>query len=214
MPHIAILGAGAVGTALATNWAARGHEITFGVRDADSESARKALNMLGGRARGTHFADAVTAGDVVVLALPWRAVEATLAGVDDFGGRVLIDATNPLEFVDGSLRLAVGHTTSGGERVAEWARGARVVKTLNQIGAERMAEPSALSPKPVMFAAGDDPEAREEALALIADLGFEAQDFGPLAGARLLEPFALTWIHMALVRGELLPVSWTGSGVI
>ena len=40
----------------------------------------------------------------------------------------------------------------------------------------------------------------DNALALVKDLGFDAQDFGPLQGARLLEAFAMTWIHMAGVR--------------
>jgi predicted dinucleotide-binding enzyme len=36
---------------------------------------------------------------------------------------------------------------------------------------------------------------------LIDELVFEAVDAGPLTQARLLEPFALLWISMALVHG-------------
>jgi predicted dinucleotide-binding enzyme len=68
MPHSPSSGAGAVGTALATNWSVRGHQITFPLRNTDSESARKALNILGGQDRVTRFADAVAAVDAVVLA--------------------------------------------------------------------------------------------------------------------------------------------------
>ena len=63
-----------------------------------------------------------------------------------------------------------------------------------------MADPSRLPAAPVMFVAGDDADARETALSLVRDLGFDAQDFGALKGARLLEAFAMTWIHMAVVQ--------------
>ena len=35
---------------------------------------------------------------------------------------------------------------------------------------------------------------------LAADLGFDPVDAGSLAEARLLEPYALLWIHLALVQ--------------
>ena len=54
---------------------------------------------------------------------------------------------------------------------------------------------------PVMFAAGDDPAAKALALKLVADLGFDAIDAGPLKAARLLEPFAMLWIDQVMAHG-------------
>jgi predicted dinucleotide-binding enzyme len=54
--------------------------------------------------------------------------------------------------------------------------------------------------KPVMFVAGEG-AGKPKVLQLVADLGFEAIDVGGLECARLLEPLALLWIHLALVRG-------------
>ena len=88
------------------------------------------------------------------------------------------------------------------ERVAEWVDDARVVKSLNQVGAEAMANPEAFSQKPVMFVAGDDANARAVAKGLVADLGFDARDAGGLKVARLLESLAMTWIHLALNTGQ------------
>ena len=60
-----------------------------------------------------------------------------------------------------------------------------MVKTLNQIGAEAMADPTTLSAAPVMFVAGDDEAAKAQAAALVGDLGFDVQDAGDLRAGRL-----------------------------
>ncbi len=200
MAKIAILGAGAVGTALARNWSGKGHKVTLGVRDTASSTAQEAIGALGGAVELVDFQASMDGADVIVLALPWAAVEPVLSQLDDWDGRVVIDATNPLGLSDDGFGLVIGHTTSGGEQVAALLPKARVVKSLNQIGAEIMADPSALPVPPVMYVAGDDDDARQTALALVGDLGFDAQDFGKLKGARLLEAFAMTWIHMTITR--------------
>jgi predicted dinucleotide-binding enzyme len=146
-------------------------------------------------------AAAVADADAVVLATPWDTVPAALAACGDFAGRLLIDATNPLRFGAAGLELAVGFETSGGEIVAGLAKGAAVVKTMNQVGFAVMAGPKDYAAAPVMFAAGDDVTAKKLALQLVAELGFDARDGGPLKTARLLEPLALLWIDQVMVHG-------------
>ncbi|MEM6891154.1 MAG: NAD(P)-binding domain-containing protein [Pseudomonadota bacterium] len=200
MFDIAILGAGAVGTALAQNWSRKGHKVTLAVRDTKSESAKVARTRLGDTVKFLDFASAISAAEIIVVALPWTAIANVLPTLVGLDGKIVIDATNPLGMTADGFGLVLGHTTSGGEEVARFLTGARVVKSLNQIGAEILADPSALPSVPVMFVAGDDDEARATTLSLVQDLGFEALDFGPLKGARLLEAFAITWIHMAVIQ--------------
>ena len=100
------------------------------------------------------------------------------------------------------LELEIGHTMSGGERVAALAQGASVFKTLNQTGFENMEHAGSFAPPAVMYVAGDDDTRKPQVLSLVSDLGFQAVDTGPLRTARLLEPMAMLWIYMALVRGE------------
>jgi predicted dinucleotide-binding enzyme len=50
---------------------------------------------------------------------------------------------------------------------------------------------------PTMFVAGDDTPRKAIVLNLVADLGFAAVDAGPLSVSRLLEPYAMLWIHLA-----------------
>jgi predicted dinucleotide-binding enzyme len=71
---------------------------------------------------------------------------------------------------------------------------------MNQIGAPMMDSPQLPQP-PVMFVCGDDDAAKTTTASLVGELGFETADAGDLTLARLLEPFALVWIHMALRRG-------------
>jgi predicted dinucleotide-binding enzyme len=97
--------------------------------------------------------------------------------------------------------LTHGTTTSGGEQVASWARGARVVKAFNTVGSNIMENSTFDGHRPVMFYCGDDPEAKQVVKKLIVDLVFEPLDAGPLSQARLLEPVALLWITLALRYG-------------
>ena len=188
---IAIIGAGNVGSTLGTAWRNRGHQVTFGVRNPDDPK----YASLGGVETNE---SATAAADVVVLCTPWQSTQSAVHGCGDLAGKVLIDCTNPL--TPDITALEVGHTTSGGEEVAKWARGARVCKAMNQIGAPMMDGPQ-LPGKPVMFVCGDDEAARSVTAGLVAELGFETVDIGDLTLARLLEPYGLLWIHLALRRG-------------
>jgi 8-hydroxy-5-deazaflavin:NADPH oxidoreductase len=143
-------------------------------------------------------ASAAATADVVVLSTPWQGTQQAVQSCGGLAGKVVIDCTNPLT-ADFSA-LEIGLTTSGAEQVANWAAGARVCKAMNQIGAPMMDGPQ-LPGRPVMFICGDDDQAKSVTAALVSELGFETVDAGDLRLARLLEPYALLWIHLALRRG-------------
>ena len=190
--RIAIIGAGNVGSTLGRAWQQRGHEITYGVRHPDDSR----YTELG--AAVTDNATAAADADVVAVCTPWQGTRAAVTSCGDLSGKVLIDCTNPL--TPDFTALELGHTTSGAEQIAGWAPGARVCKAMNQIGAPMMDAPTLPSP-PVMFVCGDDADAKDVAAQLVRELGFETHDAGDLTAARLLEPLALLWIHLALRRG-------------
>jgi 8-hydroxy-5-deazaflavin:NADPH oxidoreductase len=189
--NIAVIGAGRVGGTLGRRAGTAGHAVTFGVRT-PADRSHDALRDDGLQVTGVR--DAVVASQVVILATPWAAVPDALSAAGDFGGRVLIDATNPIApgFV-----LAHGHTDSGAEQIARWAPSARVVKAFNSTGVENMANPSYGDRRALMLVCGDDVDARSGVRGLAEEIGFEAIDIGPLARARLLEPMALAWITLA-----------------
>jgi predicted dinucleotide-binding enzyme len=198
--RIAIIGAGHVGTALALGWSRAGHDIILGVREAANASRRSLAAEI--KATAASPAAAAQQGEVVVLALPWAAAEQAVRSLGNLAGKIVIDCMNPLGPVDGGLGLTVGHTTSGGETVAGWLPGTKVIKTLNQVGAEIMADNRAMAHRPAMFMAGDDSAAKDTVGRLLADLGFEPFDAGGLVKARILEPYAMVWINQAMLRGK------------
>jgi 8-hydroxy-5-deazaflavin:NADPH oxidoreductase len=196
--NIAILGAGNVGMALAQAFTRRGQAVTLGVPDPAKYQA--AVQALGPLARLATTADAIAAGDLVILAVPYSAALSIAASVPNWQGKVLVDATNPL--APGLAGLSVGTTTSGVEQIAQRAAGARVVKAFNATGAENMADSRYPGGSIFMPICGDDAEARARVVALATMIGFDAVDCGALAAARYLEPFAMTWIHLALKLGQ------------
>jgi predicted dinucleotide-binding enzyme len=139
-------------------------------------------------------------GEVVILAVPYAAAESIARSVPDWAGRILVDATNPL--APGLNGLSIGTTTSGAEAIAAAARNARVVKAFNTTGAENLADPRYPKGEVLMPVAGDDADARAKVVALASLIGFDAVEMGDLRTARYLEPFAMTWIHLALKQGH------------
>jgi 8-hydroxy-5-deazaflavin:NADPH oxidoreductase len=194
--NIAILGAGNVGSALAQNLTALGDSVFFGVPEPMKYGDLAA--RLGARI-GT-IEQAIADAGIVILAVPYAAALEIAAQVGDWNDRILIDASNPI--APGFAGLSVGTTTSAAEQIAKRATNARVVKCFNVTGAENMADPRTGSSQVFMPAASDDADARAAVVALATRMGFDAIDAGPLSAARYLEPFAMTWIHLAYGRGQ------------
>lgn len=175
---IAIIGAGNVGRALEAGWKKKGHEVRFGKRESNKEAAQW--------------------GEVVVLATPWPATREAIAACGSLAGKVVLDATNPLLPNLAGLDQAEG---SGGQRVAGWAKGAKVVKVFNTTGFGNMEDTRYPSGKPMMLYCGDDAAAKGVAKRLADDLGFDPVDFGPLSNARYSESVAMSWIWLAVKGG-------------
>lgn len=183
--RIAILGFGNVGAQLGKLWLAKGHQVTAGLRDG-SKDRQKASSV--GASVATP-ADAAKGAEVVVIALPWPTVESTLKGMG-LEGKVVMDATNP---IGSDLSVQVPPAGSGGEQIAQMAKGARVVKAFNTIGSELMGDADF-----DMMYCGDDAAAKKVVSQLIADTGMRSVDVGPLRNARYLEQIAGLWVDLVV----------------
>lgn len=197
--HIGIIGAGNVGSTLGAAFTRAGHQVTFGVRDPGKHPGAASIG------------DAVRAAEVVVLATPWGALKELVAATGPMEGKTVVDATNPL--LPG-LVLAVGHTDSGAETLQRLVPKAHVVKCFNTVGVEVMANPTLAGRAATMFLCGDDAGARSTVARLALSLGFDAVELGALKNARLLEPVAVLWIHLAMVQklGRRIALRLEGEG--
>lgn len=196
---IGIIGSGNVGSALGQRWAAAGYDIKYGARNTAKPELVALLKKIGARASAGSVAEAAGFGEVLVLTTPWNGTQAAIESAGDVAGKIIVDCTNPLR--SDLSGLSVGLNTSGAEQVAQWAKGARVVKCFNTTGAENMSQPRFGSDRAVMFLAGNDDAAKAVVSKLGEDLGFEMIDAGGLEIARLLEPVAMLWVHLAFKRG-------------
>src|SRR5690349_20495711 len=133
---IAIIGTGTVGSALARGLKTSTHKIILGARDVTDRATQEFASDVGTELASPR--EAAGSAELVILALPWNVAEGAVKALGDLAGKIVIDCMNPLGMVDGALGLVLGHTTSGGEIVAHWLPGSRVVKTFYQVGAEMM----------------------------------------------------------------------------
>lgn len=194
---IGILGTGAVGRALASGFLSAGHEVVIGTRDPAGGKATKLAAEVGEGGRVGTFADAAAFAEIAVLATLWKGTEHAirLAKPENLAGKILIDATNPLDFDHGvPPTLAVGHSDSGGEQVQRWAPDAKVVKAFNIVGNAHMVNPQFPDGPPDMFICGNDEEAKKSVTGILAAFGWPAVDLGGIERSRYLEPLAMVWI--------------------
>jgi predicted dinucleotide-binding enzyme len=200
---IGILGSGYAGQTLARAFAARGHEVRIGTRDPGKLS--RWLAEAGPAASAVSVTECARWAELIIVSILGSAVEAVLraAGAELFAGKVVIDASDPLDFSSGRAGLFVGTTDSLGERVQRWLPEARVVKALNTVFAAVMVEPTLSGGAPDMFIAGNDLAAKEVTRELLAAFGWSIIDIGDIQNARWLEALSLLWVVYHQQTGTL-----------
>jgi predicted dinucleotide-binding enzyme len=192
--RIGILGSGPAGRTLGDGFLGRGHEVMIGSRD--PAKLQTWLAAAGPGARTGSFADAARFGELILLSVLGSAAEDVLrlAGPDNFDSKILLDASDPLDFSSGRPGLFVGTTDSLGERVQRLLPRANVVKGLNTVVAEVMVDPSLTGGEPDMFIAGDSDQAKATVTELLAEFGWPVIDMGGIESARWLEALSLAWV--------------------
>jgi predicted dinucleotide-binding enzyme len=193
--QIGILGAGAIGTAVATRLLAGGHQVVLS-NSRGPQSLAATVRGLGPGASAASRQEAAQA-DLVVLAVPGTRTAEALAGLPDWQGRVLVDATN-----DYATPPPAADEPTSSERVARHAPGARVIKAFNHLFAATLqADPRQAEGNRVLFVSGDDEAAKKMFTALLTELGFAPIDLGDLAGGgRLHQVPAGPLVGQDLVR--------------
>jgi len=208
---IAILGgAGKEGSGLALRWADAGHHIIIGSRDpARAREAAAAINATLGReaASGTDNLAAAEKAELVVLAVPYAAQQATVAAVQAaLSGKILIDVTVPLV----PPKVAQVQLPEGGSAVEAvqtmLGEAVKVVSAFQNISAHHLTHLGEAVDCDVLVCA-DDKDAGELVVGLAREIGLGAFYAGVLANSVVAE--ALTSVLIALNRRYKVP----GAGI-
>jgi predicted dinucleotide-binding enzyme len=202
---VGVIGSGNVGRALARGFASRGHAVMIGSRSPDKPELREWLESDGEGIRAGTFEEVARHAELAVLATLGAAVDEAIAqaGPENLAGKVLIDATNPLQYNEnGPPTLIRGHTDSGGEHVQRLAADARVVKAFNIVNFKVMVDPDLPGGPPDMFIAGNDDGAKATVTEVLESFGWpRTWDIGGIDGARQLESLCLLWVAVGVRRG-------------
>lgn len=183
--NIGIIGSGRIGGNAGWLFARAGHAVLFSF-SRDPEKLAALAAAAGAHARTGTPRDAAAFGDVVMLAVPWGAIDEALAAAGPLDGTILIDTTNQFT---GTGLVALPDGISAAAYNARRARGARLVKAYNTLTAGfQAAAAGRMGPDRVaMFYAGEDADAKEVVAGLIDDSGFAPVDLGGWAEAPIME---------------------------
>jgi 8-hydroxy-5-deazaflavin:NADPH oxidoreductase len=203
--QVGVLGSGEVGRRLAAGFLSLGHDVMIGSREPGKPELSEWLAGDGAGIKAGTFAETAAHGELVVLAVLGNAAEAAIAdaGPDNFAGKVVIDAMNPLDFSQGfPPKLSICGEDSLGERVQRALPDARVVKAFNTIGNPYFVDPSFSEGRPTMLIAGNDDDAKRTVGDVVADFGWpDAFDIGGIEGSRELEAICIAWVKIGGARG-------------
>jgi predicted dinucleotide-binding enzyme len=187
---IGIIGSGHIGGTLARLFTAAGHDVVI-ANSRGPDTLAELVDEVGGGLRAATVDEAARFGEVVVVAIPVKAVEDLPP--DPFAGKIVVDANNYYPGRDGQYESLDTDATTSTEMLAAHLPGARVVKAFNTMN-YRLLDSGGRTDAPAderlaIFLAGDDAEAKAVVAGLIEELGFAPVDTGGLAdGGRRQQP--------------------------
>lgn len=193
-----VIGAGALGSGVAEALKRSGKPVQL--LDRNLEKATEAVADV---KVGT-IGDEVT-GDVVVLAVPYTAIDEVLASYDDgFEGKIVIDVANTIDFATFESALEPG--VSSAQLTAEKLPKATVLKAFNTNFAATLASGKVGENTTTVTLAGDDADAKASLRELLESASLRVKDAGGLSKAPQLEGFGALQINLAATE----QIAWTG----
>ena len=184
--EIGTIGAGAFAQAFAKRALKAGHKLKLS-NDRGPDTLREIVSQLGPGAEAVHKEVAANC-ELVLLAVPWDNVPATLASLPRWNNQILIDGTNPFHGKASKFILADVGNLSTSQLVAVLAPGARVVKAFNHMTVPNLeADPVVQGARRVAFVSADDDAAKKRVEILLKEFGYSVFDLGDLRDGGLIQ---------------------------
>ncbi|PYY13364.1 MAG: transmembrane reductase oxidoreductase [Acidobacteria bacterium] len=195
--RVGILGSGLMGAKLGTIFARAGHEVVFSYARSTDKLKKLARDAQGNARAGTP-GEAGKNADAILLAVHWSRIDDVLKQAGDVSGKAILTCSLPMDA--DNTKLIIANTSSGAEELAKKVPRAHVVAAFQTVPSEVLFgvfEAKRKKNRPSLVYCGDNEKAKDVALTLIHDTGFEPIDAGPLHIARYTEPFALLVAQLA-----------------
>src|SRR3954454_17033841 len=186
--RLGIVGAGKFGTTLARAAISAGYDVAISGSGAPDDIALT-VEVLAPGATAATTEDVVRHAGVIVLAVPTHRFRELPP--DLFAGKILIDAMNYWQPVDGDDPELAAAADGTSKVVQDRFRSARLVKSLHQLGYHQLEEnqrPKRAPDRIAIGAAGDDRLAVAKVMRLLDRLGVDPVNAGPLKNGLALEP--------------------------
>ena len=153
------------------------------------------------------FSEAAVFGELLILAAGGTVITSAIekAGVENFNGKTVIDATNPIAAappLNGVLQFFTGPNESLMEKIQALLPGAKLVKAFNSVGSALMYKPGFSGIAPTMFICGNDEGAKKTVTDILTAFGWETEDMGKANAAAAIEALCMLWCIPGLARNE------------
>jgi len=189
---VAIIGTGDVGDSLGPKLAEIGYRVVYGSRDPSRDSVQALVEKTGPDATAASQKAAAQSAGIVVIAVPWPAMEEVAQNLGNLDGKIVADVSFPFEQgPDGYPQSTV--ETSSAEMIQAWNPGAKVVKW-SLPTAYYIDEPQELGHRPSNLIAADDRNSKEIVAKIAHAIGQDPFDAGPLRMSRAIEAQTLLFM--------------------
>jgi len=196
---VAIIGTGDMGDSLGVRFAQLGYPVVYGSRNPNSERAQQIVAASGPNARIATQKEAAQSGEIVVLAIPWPAMETVAQSLGSLDGKIVIDISTAAEQADDGYFISVVESSSA-EMIQAWNPGARVVKAFAVQASYVVDDPTVVGGPVSVPIAADDAQAKEVVARVVESMGMDPFDAGPLRYSKEIEAFARLYMVPLLQR--------------
>jgi predicted dinucleotide-binding enzyme len=190
---VAVIGTGDMGDSLGPRFAKLGYRVIYGSRNPSSDKVKALVARTGENASATTQIEAAQQGDIILTLVPWPPMENAAQSLGNLDGKIILDASMPFQQgADGYPEKMLD--TSSAELIQGWNPGAKVVKVFATMGAFIIDDPSVVNGPVSIPLASDHRDAKEKVAKIVAAMGLDPVDFGPLRMAREIETLQMIYM--------------------
>jgi predicted dinucleotide-binding enzyme len=204
MKTVAVIGTGDMGDSLGPRFAELGYRVVYGSRKPQSEHVKALVKKTGKNVSATSPQQAAQQADIVLLLVPWPAMETVAQSLGNLDGKIIIDVSMPFQQGEDGYPEHLLETSSA-QLIQDWNPGAKVVKAFATMGSQVIDQPMIEGGLVSIPLASDHRDAKEKVAGIVAALGLDPVDFGPLRMSREIEIMQLIYM-IPLVQNR--PENW------